>query len=131
MALGELHDVLDNADEGGSSTITYTCESVDATTGTATYRQTGTSSGDHTISYNATSGWADVGGGEPRFFGDAVPATATINPGPTVLKLYLINNDWSQLCVLNTDYSSGSGGGINPLSTGGSGTQKKVFCNFW
>ena len=27
--------------------------------------------------------------------------------------------------------TSTEGGGINPLSNGSSGTQKKVFCNFW
>ena len=109
MALGDVNHVLSNGDSSnGDSTITYTCESV--TNGTALYRKTGTTSGDHTISYNATSGWSDVGIGQPRLFGDAVTSPVQITPGPTVTKLYLWTNDFGSLiCVLNTGYSSGPG----------------------
>jgi len=120
MALGDVNHVLTNANEGGSSSITYTCVSVSGST--SLYRKTGSESGhNHTISYNSSSGWADVGDGQPRFFGNGVPATAIITPAATVTKLYLINNDWSQVCVLNTSYTS-SGSGRTGLSANNSGT---------
>lgn len=121
MALGDVNHVLTNANEGGDSSITYTCVSINS--GTSLYRKTGSAtSNNDTISYNSTSGWADVGDGQPRFFGDAVPATSTISPGPTVLKLYLIDNSWGQICVLNTGYTST----ITSGSTSPAGTVVKI-----
>ena len=104
-SLGQLNHVLTNAGTAGSTTLTYTCVSVDANG--SLYRVTGDTSPASDILYHPVNGWSDSGSSNPYYFGGEIPVSTTINPAYDADTLIITDNNFTILAVLNTGYPSG------------------------